>query len=488
MDVQEISEETLEIFKATTNGMTAATGDYGVDLSDLISLVPVETPWRDFLSREQAKVGAEVAQWRALVNVNNQQPNPSVAFDAAGGVAKLSLLNVFANYEPLAMGYTVTKDSQTLAQGYDDAKATAIFYSINQWKIGEDRKAMGGQNFALVTPTTPTISTATTGGSIPLSTTVHIGVAARTISGYFYATGNSQGAVAQIATGSGTSTNTVSGSTTSVRGGVLYDWYQSANGTTWWYYTSTTVPSVVMTNVITANNALPSNLVLPDLCSTIPSFVSSTDNGSAGVNEFNGLLATLAGDYGSNSIVTPGTGTPSGAQFIDCAGSQLTVSGGGIQQLDALNAAIYNAVKLSPTAYMISSQEANSISKLVLNNPGAVTYLTMNDADGRGQIVAGGSVGTYVNRSKPGSKIRLESHPSIPPGTLMARTDVIPFPGAKINKVVAMRTQADLYQYIYGSDRASGGPREDGESRSISTFVNRAPVAMGVLQSIAPTP
>lgn len=123
----------------------------------------------------------------------------------------------------------------------------------------------------------------------------------------------------------------------------------------------------------------------------------------------------------------------------------------------------------------------------MLNNPGAVTYLTMDDADGRGQIVAGGSVGTYVNRAVPGAKIRLEVHPSVTPGTIVARTDSVPFPNSNISKVFEIRCQRDLYSYVYGSDRSHGGPREDGESRAIETFINRAPVAMGVIQSVAAT-
>jgi hypothetical protein len=479
---EDISKETIALIKAATNGVNSSTGIQGVDLTALISLVPVETPFRNMMPRETPDMGSKVAEWRALLNINNQQPNPSVAYDAAGNLAKIQEQDVFAPYEPLAMGYTVTEDSIALARGYANAKAVAIYNAINQWKIGEDRKTIGACAFALTAPTTPTLATATTGGTIPLSTAVHVGVAVRSMSGYFYGTGNSQGSAATITTGSGTSTNTVSATTASVRGGALFDWYQSPDGATWHYYTSTTIPAVTMTKVITTNQAAPA---LADISSTVPSFTTAGDNGSAGANEFNGLFATLAGDYGNNSIVTPGTGTSSGASWIDSAGAQFTASGGGIAQLDELNLAIYNAVKLSPTAYMLNPQEANSISNLVLDSPGAVTYLTMNDENGRGEIVAGGSIATYVNRAKPGAKIRLEVHPNVTPGTVIARTDKVNFPNSQITQVMGIRCQRDLYQYVYGSDRNSGGPREDGESRAIETFMNRAPVAMGVIQSVA---
>jgi hypothetical protein len=133
---------------------------------------------------------------------------------------------------------------------------------------------------------------------------------------------------------------------------------------------------------------------------------------------------------------------------------------------------------------MVSSQEANSISGIVLNNPGAVTYLSMNDATGRSDVVAGGSVGRYLNRSKPGAALTIEVHPSVPPGTIVARTDAVNFPGSNIGNVWEVRCQRDVYDYTYGSDRTHGGPRVDGEARSIETLINQAPAVNGVIQSI----
>jgi hypothetical protein len=483
VNLDTISDETFNLIKSTlTSGMTSGTGVFGIDLIDLVSLVPVETPWRDFLSRQTADMGATTAQWRALLNINNNQPSPFVGLDNAGGVVKTALQNVSAPYFPLAAGYSVTEDAVALAHGFADAKAVEIFYALNQWKIMEDKALIGGQNFALTRPVAPTLADVASGGSIGTGLPVYVGVAARTGSGYFFAAGNSQGNSANLTTSAGTG-HSVNASTTSVRGAVAYDWFGSANGTTWFYMSTTTTPSYTVTAVPTVNAVPP--VALPDLSTTVPTYSAAGDNGSIGVNEFNGLLATLAGDYSNGGpIVTAGTGTPSGAIFQDNAGATLTVAGGGIAQLDAMNLALYNASRISPTAYMISSQEANSISSIVLNNPGAVTFLQMNDAAGRGEISAGGSVATYVNRSKPGAKIRLEVHPSITPGTIVARTDSLPFPGSNVGNVFSVRCQRDVYDYVYGSDRSHGGPRVDGEARSIETLVNQAPVVNGVIQSI----
>jgi hypothetical protein len=243
-----------------------------------------------------------------------------------------------------------------------------------------------------------------------------------------------------------------------------------------------------MTSVIVADQTPPTT-ALPGLSTTTPTFNAAADNGSAGVNEFNGLLATITADYTTTGgpIIQHGSGTPSGAIIQDAAGSQFTVSGGGIAQLDALNVAYFNSIYLSPSVYMVNAQESNSLGKLIMNSPGAVTFLQMNDPEGRAQVVAGGRVGSYVNRLT-GDQIPIKLYPNTAPGTLIARRDTVPFPNSDVGSVFEMRCLDDMYDYVYGSDRASGGPRDDGEVRSLSTFINKAPVAQGVIQSLAPTP
>jgi hypothetical protein len=501
MDPTQITEETLAIFsKAATSGITTATGIFGVDLSDLISLIPVPDAFRRSLARTGPDMGADVAQWKALLNVNNQQPKPGVAFDAAGPLALIQEINVSAPYEPVAMGYTVTRDAIARARGYADAKALAVYNSINQWKIGEDILSIGAQAFPLARPGVPVLADSPTGGTFAASATVYVAVAARTGSGYYYCNGdgtgagngNSRGNNANITLGTqAASTHSVSASITSVIGAVAYDWFYSSNGTTWFYYTTTTVPSVTVTGSIAANQT-PPTATLPGLSTTVPTLNLAADNGSAGTGagaEFNGLLATVTGDYttAGGPIIQHGTGTSSGAILQDAAGSQFTVSGGGISQLDSLNTAYYNSIYASPQVYMVSAQEANSLGKLILNSPGAVTYLTMDDPAGRSRVVAGGRVGSYVNRIT-GDQVPIEVHPHMPPGTLVGRRDMVDFPNSNVNRVFEMRCLDDLYNYVYGSDRAHGGPREDGESRAVETFVNRAPVAQAVIQSLAPTP
>jgi len=432
------------------------------------------------LPRVGAKEGAEFATWRALLNVNNQQPNPAVAFDTAAGIVQVDEQDVQAKFRPIGMGYTVTQDAVDLAKGYADAKATMALNTLNQLMIGEDKLLIGAQSFALPVPGTPTVTPGATGGSIAASTAVDVRVAARTGSNYFY--GGSGIASAQGAgTTSTGATNSAVAFVTAVPGAVAYDWF--VNG---FYYTTTTVNTVTITSIPTANQALPTNL--PDLSTVAPTSVPTVD-ASANATEFDGFLASLSGNYASNgSLVTNGTGTPSGATFLSNDGATLTLSGGAIQQFDELFLSVWNNVRLSPDALMLNGQQAQDLATRVLGSPGAVTYLQTNAGD-RNSATAGGRVGGVINKIT-GKEVAIEVHPHLPSGTIIARTDTVPFPGSNIGKTLQIETLRDYSDFTYGSSRgapgvAGGGPREDGEIRSIECFKNLAPVAMAVLSNVA---
>jgi hypothetical protein len=482
VDLTAQTQQTLdEIKKATTAGITSGTGIAGFDLSGLISLVPVNSPFRDSLPRVSPKQGAKFAEWRALLNVNATQPDPSTAFDYAAPLVNLSEVDVTALYAKIGAGYTVTQDSIDIAGGYADAKAIAVMNALNQFKIGEDKKLIGGCNFSLGTPATPTVTTATTGGSIGASAAVNVKVAARSGSNYFYGGSTIASGQGTVTTGAGT-TNSATASVAAVKGAVAYDWYVAG-----FYYTTTTVNTVTITSVPSANAAsVPS---LPDLYTVAPTAVPVADT-SAKVNDFNGLLATLAGDYATSGfgLVQPGTGTSSGAYFKSLDGAALSASGQSITAFDAMFQSIFDSVRLSPAALMVSSQQATEISTLLLQSGAANTFYTPG-LDGRQDATAGGFIGHYVNKAAGGVPVKIEVQPHMPPGTIVARTDTVPFPNSNITNTLEVRTLRDVADYEYGVSRlagqAGGGPRFDGECYASETLVNRAPVTMGVLQNVA---
>lgn len=490
-----VTEETLAaIAKAQTTGILESTGIYSYDLSELVSLIPVVTPFRDIVSRKKATDGNPFAVWRAIMNLTNSQPSPFMGFDFAANEIQVEEQDFQARYKPSGFDVTVTQDSVDLALGYGDPYAIGTFNCLNQVLIGDDRGQLCAQSFALAAATAPVVTGHSTGGTISASN-FYVGVAARTGTGYFYGTGNSQGASTHL-TGLTGSTNSATATTAAVRGAVCYDWFYSADNTTFYYYTTTTTNTVTITATITSNNALPSSTACPDMTTMwkgaagVPTYNSGADNGSADSTQYDGFLASLSGDYSSTGQwVQPGTGTANPSVWNSLDGAALTLTGGTVAEIESkLFQPLWTAVKCSPTALMVNAAQAQEIANLILASGSATTYL-QTDSAGRVNVTAGGRVGSVVNAPAGGVTVPIEVHVSLPPGTIIARTDRVPFPQANIASVLEQRCLRDTAQYDYGVSRvagvAGGGPRKDSEIRSVSAFINRAPVAMGVLANVA---
>ncbi|MER6350664.1 hypothetical protein ABT186_02110 [Streptomyces sp. NPDC001634] len=495
MSMQNVTEETLAaITKAQTSGILETTGIYSYDLSELVSLIPVVTPFRDIVARKQSPDGNPYAVWRAIMNLNSAQPDPSMGFDFAANEVQYQEQDFQARYKPTGYAGLVTQDAYDLAKGYADPYAVATFQTLNQVLIGDDRKLIGGQSFALAAPAAPTLVQSATGGTIG-AVSLYVAVAARTGSGYYYGSGNSQGTSSVVSTFGSGSTNSVTATVAAVRGAVAYDWFYSTNGSTWFYYTTTSVNTVKVTKTISSNQALPASL--PDLSTSwkgtanaVPTINTAADNGSANAADYDGFLASLTGDYnGSGQWVQPGTGTANPSIFNSLDGAALTLSGGSVTEIEnLLFLPLWNQVKCSPTALMMNAAQAQEIANLVLGGSAATTFLN-TDASGRISTTAGGRVGEIVNAPAGGVTVPIEVHVSLPPGTIIARTDRVPFPQANISSVLEYRALRDTAQYEYGISRvantAGGGPRKEFEIRSVGAFLNRAPVAMATLGNVA---
>jgi hypothetical protein len=138
---------------------------------------------------------------------------------------------------------------------------------------------------------------------------------------------------------------------------------------------------------------------------------------------------------------------------------------------------------------MMNAVQAQQIANLILGSVSATTFLN-TDSSGRISVTAGGRVGEIVNAPAGGVTVPIEVHTSLPPGTIIARTDRVPFPQANISSVLEYRALRDTAQFDYGISRiggtAGGGPRKEFEIRSVGAFLNRAPVAMAVMSNVGP--
>ncbi len=211
--LQDTTEETLAaIRKAQTTGILESTGAYSYDLTGLVRLIPVVTPFRTKIARKASPNGNPFTIWRAFMNKNASQPRPSPGFDYAGAEVIFAEQDFQARYQPIALAGLVTQDSFDVARGLYDPYAEATMQVLNQTLIAEDKMLIGGQSYELAQPGTVTLTTAGTGGTIDAATATHVAVAARTGSGYFYG-GNSRATTATITTSTTAgSTHTVSAS------------------------------------------------------------------------------------------------------------------------------------------------------------------------------------------------------------------------------------------------------------------------------------
>jgi len=485
---EEVTQETLSQYSKSTAGIFASTGLQGVDLSGRVSLIPANVPARNNTSafpRVIAGEGAQVAQWRAWLNLNSSQTDAAVGTDYAGSMTLFQEQDVFAAFKPLAKAGRVTLDAVAFARNYADALADAELLTLVQLFIAQDTHIINGQAWALGTPPTPTLSSAATGGSIASGTAVYVKVAPRSGANYFLGGNGVASAAANVTVGTTGNTNTVSASLAAMKGAVAYDWYVGTSGTQY-YYTTTSVAKVTITSVPTAAQALPTNLAL--LSTTAPSATAPTADGSNSANWYNGLIASTLGDYGTAGPVVPGSGTATGSTFVDFAGNAPALSGGGVDVLDQINDSVWASMQLSPTAYMMNSAQGDEISKLILGSSSATTFLPPTDADARTNLAGGGFVGRYVNRAAGGVPVSIEIHPRVAPGTIIARCDRVPFPASNIGSAFEVRCQYDTMRFDYAAAYAAstlgGGPRYDFEIRSMETLVNYAPSAQAIATNI----
>jgi hypothetical protein len=487
--IGEVTAETLAMIKkAASEGILVGTGVQGVDLSGLVSLIPVNVPARNNTSafpRTVAGEGSQTAVWRSLLNINSEQSDAAVGYDFAGSLTKFEEQDCFAPYKPLAKAGRVTLDAVAVARNYAAALAVAELQTLNQLFIDQDLHIINSQNWSLGTPGKPALSASVTGGTLEKEK-LSVAVAARSGANYFIG-GASKASPVESIEPAKAGTSSMTATLAAVKGAVAYDWYVGKEGKPLFYYTTTTIAQVTITSLPTKAAALPN---LPLLSGKAPfAEASLTLENSASPNWYNGVIASTLGDYGPTGPVTPGgSGTPSGATFIDHGGAAITGTSNGVPLLDQINDELWASVQLSPTSYMVNSLQADEIAGAILGSSQAVTFLPPTDADARTNLAGGGYIGRYINKAAGGVAVNIEVHPRVAPGTIIARTDRVPFPGSNIGSVYEVRCQYDTMRFDYAANYnpgvEGGGPRYDFEIRSMETLVNRAPVAQAVVSNV----
>lgn len=446
-----------ELSKAWTQSNSATTGLTQYNLEGPAKLlVPVITPLRNMIPRVVTTGGIQ-ANWKAITGFNTTL--------ASGGVSEgnrgRNLTTTVADYNAAFRGWghedSVTFEAQWAAEGYDDARARASDGLLKSVMITEEKLLLGGLGtWALGQGATPTVSTATSGGSIAGSTAVYVRAVPLSLAGYYYAKANSQvlgqytatnadgttdtmnggagraSASGTVTTGSSGSAHTVSASTTAARGAVGYAWFAG---------TTDAAASLFFAGVTTINS-----IKLTELPSSggqaLPSDLASNDR-SQDSYVFDGMLS-IAMKSGTNAYYkavatgTAGTGTPLTSD-----------TAGGIVEIDDMLQSMWDNYRIGPDAIWVSSQEALALGKKVLTG-GTSAAQRFTFAAQQGQLVASRVIKGYLNPfSMDGAQeIPIRQHPNLPPGTILATTSAlnIPYSLTGVTDVFRVLLRRDYYQ------------------------------------------
>ncbi len=150
-------------------------------------------------------------------------------------------------------------------------------------------------------------------------------------------------------------------------------------------------------------------------------------------------------------------------------------------ELDNLNSSIYSQFKLSPTRYICGIQAFQDVTNAIVATGGApVLYLNNNVGD-KANVVGGYRVTEYVNKAT-GSSVPLKVHPWLPASTIIAVSEVIPYPSADIPQAMEMELGFD---YL-AEDYAPQGPKLEFAISAYGALKMYFPASCGVLTNFKP--
>ena len=482
------------IAKSFTQPASATSGLQYYNLqAPALNLFPVLTPLRNTVPRLGGGFAIQ-ANWKAFTAINNTNMRAGLAEGARAGVIGQTQAEYFAAFRGYGLENNVSFEAQYAGMGYEDIKARSVTQLLQAMMIQEERLILGGNTSMQlgVTPA-PSVSAATTGGSLPAATYSVIAVALTnqayqdlvgvnngaqgqsfvlanaTVQGQVtrtnadgttttYGSGTAQKSANTTVTTTG-STSTVSASVSAVRGAAGYAWFFGAAGSEY-LAAITSINSVVFTATVTGTQ----------LASALPAADYSTSS-----LDFDGLLTiasnpTYGAYYVAQATGTPGTGTP------------LTSDGaGGIVELDAALDYFFTRYRLSPSRMIVSSQEARNISKKIIGNGGTPLLRLTEATNDAGSVLGGGRrVTQYLNKIT-GQTIDIMVHPNQPAGTLMFETSALPYPLSGVGNVYQMLMRQDYYQLEWPlrSRKYEFGVYADG------VLQHYAPFTMGIISNIA---
>lgn len=457
------NQATLDLMKSALSksnddiqkSVTTATGLVAYDLqAPSKNLYPVNTPIRNRIPRVSGGTGT-ATNWKAINQITGS------GFDAMGWVAEgqrtgrmsYTAVDKSATYVTIGEEDQVTFEAINAGKTFEDVRTSASMRVLQKMMMKEENAILfGNKTLLLGTPTTPTLSAAGTGATLPAAIYSVIVVAltgegyrgaslsggvptSQTVTGadgQTYVLNGGSSVKSAAATSSITLGQTLSCSTPYITGAMGYAWYTGTAGNEK-LEAITTLNSVTFTAPLAGTGQTAASIAAGD---------KSRNNGLA----FDGLLTTAFLPGSGAYIKNMATGVPG-------VGSTLTASGRGtISEIDLMLKTMWDQYSISPTVIYVNAQELQNITNKALAGPGTSPLLQIytDPTTGYANTMAGGMVGWYFNpfAMDGGVKIPIKIHPTLPAGTLVGWCEDLPmqYKSNNVPNVCEIKTRQDYYQ------------------------------------------
>jgi hypothetical protein len=448
-------------------GVTSTLGYNFFDLRPPVLLAyPVNTPFRNKIAR-QPRVNdgfGTAAHWQATRNFGTNYPGVPEGTRAATATPDFN--SYIATYKELGVERAVTFTAQFAGEGFTDNVADEHIRELHElWLqeesiilMGNSGTATGNNGYALGTPATPTLTTAT-GTGFASTTNVSVAVVAltplanpaNTQYGYNVAPTVTAGLVpSRTVTSAASEQFTVNGGTShisamssvqsthnqlavasvaAVRGATAYAWYVN----------TTDASSPSLTNALLA-----AITVAPTY--TFGAAATGTQAGSA---------AGLNVDHSFNALEFDGLLTyafsTTGAYWVDQGGASLTSNkDGSVKEIETALQTIYTNYQAQVDGIWCSPDTRVALDAAIRYNgasTGSTTFTYLRGPDG---IIYGGFVvesykSKFAISSTGGNAIPINMHPMIPPGVIWFDVNQNPYPTSRAPFVYGLLTQRDYY-------------------------------------------
>jgi len=468
---QESMKKTVEAVQQQQlqKAITLATGLQGYNLeAPAKQLVPFLSPLRNQIPRKVSTTGSSV-HWKAITQVNAAGKATAVEGTRGNGMS-YTLADKLATFKVIGLQDSVSLESEAASRNFQDTKATATTNLLLRLMTEEEKIILGGNTSSLGTVATPTAATATTGGTIAANT-YYCRVAALTLIAANRVNLNAQIANMVLGVGATDSSNnpianafdgvtaastaqtvtttgaasTITLTATPVTGALAYAWFVGTTSGAETLQIVTTNSAVTLTALVAGGTVAPAA------------------DGSGDPLAFDGIIPQIISGSG---------------YYIDKANGQLTKASGGIQELDDMNSYLFNKYKIGPTRYLVSEQLHKDITAAIVAGAGAPTLFVNNTE--KNDITGNYLVRQYVNKSYGGQVIKIESHPWLPNGTMIAMCDTVPYPSANIPSVMEIECGYDYRQIEY----AFTSPKYEFEVRSYEALKHYFPAAQAIITNV----